>query len=110
MKYYVITQTNVGGIFINPARNIIVEAENADEANELVVQYERPDLDCECCMGNRWEYVSDEDDRDMIDEDHLNKILLGVVMDNNYILPKVPSEINDYRIIYANGRVVDIKE
>jgi len=58
MNYYLYRQNNSGGFFAAPAVNVIVRAENADEADRLAqevgVYYDHDYLtDCECC-GTRW--------------------------------------------------------
>lgn len=58
LKYYVFHQNNTGGVFIAPAKNIIVKAENIELANKKAEEYgvyfdEAYEIDCECC-GTRW--------------------------------------------------------
>lgn len=62
-KYYVFHQNNTGGIFENPAKNVIVKAESIEEANKIaesngVYFDENYDIDCECC-GTRWNSATD---------------------------------------------------
>lgn len=64
--FYTFSQNNSGGHFNSP-RYVIVEADNAQEANERafdsgLVYFNgvRLGRDCECC-GNRWERCSEGD-------------------------------------------------
>lgn len=56
MSFYRYRQNNSGGIWTEPAINVIVEAGSADEANdraETLGVYFGGAGDCSCC-GNRW--------------------------------------------------------
>lgn len=60
MKFFHFRQNNSGGIFKGPAQNVVVEAENAVDANKRVLDVEgvyfdgcSEGVDCPCC-GDRW--------------------------------------------------------
>ena len=62
MPFYTYDQNNSHGIFKEPAHYVIVEADNAVEADAIAIQhgvYFDPDFnrDCECC-GQRWTPMS----------------------------------------------------
>lgn len=67
--FYTFVQNNSGGVFIEPAHYVIVEADSADEANERALDVGiyfngiSGGHDCECC-GDRWYPVSDADAED----------------------------------------------
>lgn len=61
MVFYVFSQNNSGGSFINPAIVVAVEAQSADEANrkaEKIGVYFDSERDCPCC-GSRWDAVDE---------------------------------------------------
>ena len=65
MRYYNYRQNNSGGYFAAPAVNVIVPAENAEEANAKVLAadigvYFGGSGDCPCC-GDRWYELSDDE-------------------------------------------------
>ena len=66
MSYYIFEQNNSGGVFVEPAVQVVVEATCEYEAVKVAISngiYFDPELkiDCECC-GPRWNdpYPSDE--------------------------------------------------
>jgi len=66
MTYYVFEQNNSGGVFVEPAVQVVIQASSEDEAVKVAVSnglYFDPEfeVDCECC-GPRWSdpYTSDE--------------------------------------------------
>lgn len=104
--FYYFSQNNSGGSFDDSlGYGIIVEADNADEANDIAeskgVYFNgcETERDCSCC-GDRWYPVSDRDATDMpmiYNEKHTNcgpDVL-------NYKLPTP--------IFYKDGRVVNFK-
>lgn len=63
--FYVYRQNNSGGSFLPPAVNVIVEADNAAEADTIadgVGIYFNGEGDCPCC-GYRWSEADEEWDR-----------------------------------------------
>jgi hypothetical protein len=95
MKFFHFSQNNSGGSFTGPAKHVVVEAENASDANdraESVGVYFNgcnEGLDCSCC-GDRWY-------RQWLDEagDDVPMVYGDPVLFNNgenYIL-----------VVYANG-------
>jgi len=93
VSFYLYRQNNTGGTFTGPAIIYIVEADSAEQANELALQDiyfdgkdldeetgELVDVDCDCC-GYRWERAEEGyykyesiDDPEIINmEDHLEK-------------------------------------
>lgn len=59
--WYKYRQNNSGGIFLEPAINVIVEADSDGEAQgkaEEVGVYFDPFSDCQCC-GPRWDDWAD---------------------------------------------------
>ena len=63
-KFYLFNQNNSGGIFIEPAEHVFIEAKNYEEANEIAQQkglYFGGLGDCECC-GDRWYELYSETD------------------------------------------------
>ena len=66
MPFYTFRQNNSGGWFDAPAIALVIEADNADEANDIAqkdhgVYFDDDyDIDCECC-GNRWYRVTEWD-------------------------------------------------
>jgi hypothetical protein len=87
--FFSFNQNNSGGSFIGP-HVVIVEAETADEANEIAVAkagvYFDGAGDCECC-GRRWSETWDD----------------GADVPSNYGDPVEASEF--VQIIYADGRI-----
>lgn len=65
MAYYTFVQNNSGGFYRGPLY-FIVEASDADEANEVAESYGvyfdgcEKEEDCECC-GDRWSRVYESD-------------------------------------------------
>ena len=58
MSFYTFRQNNSGGTFTLPAINVSVEADSADEANDIAESHgvyfdDNCEVDCECC-GQRW--------------------------------------------------------
>lgn len=94
MKFFHFSQNNSGGSFTGPAKHVVVEAENASDANyraESVGVYFNgcnEGLDCSCC-GDRWY-------RQWLDEagDDVPMVYGDPVQFNgeNYVL-----------VVYANG-------
>ena len=65
MSFYTFRQNNSGGAFTSPAINVFVEADSADEANDIAESYEvyfddDYDFDCKCC-GQRWSRADEWD-------------------------------------------------
>ncbi len=63
MSYFEFHQNNSGGSFTTPAINVIVKADNAEQANAIALAngiYFDPEfeIDCDCC-GNRWSEADD---------------------------------------------------
>jgi len=73
MKLYQFRQNNTGGSFTGPAISVYIEADNAEDANNIALDNDiyfdgvDEDMDCECC-GDRWYRVSERDAYDAIDE------------------------------------------
>ena len=74
MKFFTFVQNNSGGVFSGPAQYVIVEAANAEDANDraeavglyfdgAVEDADGYSRDCPCC-GSRWhrQYADDEGD------------------------------------------------
>ena len=65
-KYYLYEQNNSGGVFTEPAKNVIVKASSYSEANRIAEENgvyfdEEYNIDCDCC-GMRWsKHDSNED-------------------------------------------------
>ena len=58
MSFYTFRQNNSGGMFGLPAINVLVEADSANEANDIAELHgvyfdDDYEVDCECC-GQRW--------------------------------------------------------
>lgn len=59
MSFYTFSQNNSGGSFKEPAEWVIVEADNAEQANSIAQQNGiyfdgvQKGTDCKCC-GDRW--------------------------------------------------------
>ena len=64
MAFFTFTQNNSGGFYTKPAKFVIIEAENPDEANSIAedngVYFNgcSNGNDCECC-GDRWYRTED---------------------------------------------------
>ena len=63
MSFYTFRQNNSGGALRLPAINVSVEADSADEANDIAESHgvyfdDDYDIDCECC-GQRWSRVTE---------------------------------------------------
>jgi hypothetical protein len=73
-KFYCFRQNNSGGQFIGE-RDLIIEAESAEEANEIAldngVYFDgvEESIDCDCC-GDRW-YRVEEHECDVRDFPHV---------------------------------------
>jgi len=72
MGFFTFSQNNSGGSYDGDFRYIIIQARNADWANDLALDHGiyfdgvRKGYDCECC-GDRW-YRADEGDATDIPE------------------------------------------
>lgn len=59
MPFFHYSQNNSGGHFYGPARHVVVEADNAQEANDRAQEHDvyfdgvHAGVDCRCC-GDRW--------------------------------------------------------
>ena len=65
MSFYTFRQNNSGGAFSLPAINVSVEADSADEANDIAESHgvyfdDDYEVDCACC-GQRWSRVTEWD-------------------------------------------------
>ncbi len=64
MRFYHFSQSNSGGWYSIPAKEVFIEAVNAVEANEIALQNGiyfdgvAKGIDCDCC-GDRWYPVDD---------------------------------------------------
>lgn len=73
MSFFTYRQNNSGGHFCGPAKYVIIEADNADEANRIAEDHDiyfngcMTGSDCPCC-GDRWHEcdASDAKDQPMI--------------------------------------------
>jgi len=71
--FFLFRQNNSGGFFIPPAKFVIVEADNAKEANAIALEHGVYfngvvlEIDCACC-GDRFSRVEDYEAYDSIDE------------------------------------------
>lgn len=62
-KFYLFDQNNSGGVFIDPAIQVYVEADSPEEANERAEYFgvyfdPECEMDCRCC-GSRWYEASE---------------------------------------------------
>lgn len=102
--FYHYSQNNSGGVFCEPAGEVIVEADSRDEANDIAVEYGvyfngcATGYDCSCC-GDRWyEPWEDEgtDKPEIYGEDpRKNDFYSGIERDG----------IVNCMIIYKNGLI-----
>lgn len=72
MPIYRFHQNNSGGFFKEPAINVFIHADSADEANSIAVMEgiyfdDDCEIDCDCC-GQRWYRASEWDIVDEIEE------------------------------------------
>jgi hypothetical protein len=96
MKFFTFVQNNSFGVYDGPAQYVVVEAENAKDANNrafvLGVYFDGCDsgIDCPCC-GDRW-------CRQWYDED-------GNDVPCYYGDPLIFDEpgVNTFLVVYANG-------
>lgn len=69
MSFFTYRQNNSGGYFYGPAKYVIIEADNADEANRIAEDHDiyfngcMTGMDCSCC-GDRWYPCDDSDAED----------------------------------------------
>ncbi len=69
LKYFTFVQNNSGGTFQGPAPYVIIEAENAEHANELAEENGlyfdgcSDGRDCNCC-GDRWRRTYETEGKD----------------------------------------------
>lgn len=87
--FYTYRQNNTGGSFTKPAINLVIEAEDASEADLIAVEagaYFDPEytIDCECC-GQRWYRAGDWDKRLTL-EDALEEIY-----ESSYATKNIPN-------------------
>ncbi len=85
-KFFTFIQNNSGGSFRSPATYVIIEAQNASEANSLAetvgVYFNgcRSGLDCDCC-DDRWYSKYEEDKGDdlpaIYDKDAREEAIMG---------------------------------
>ncbi len=77
-KFFLYSQNNSGGFFDqldNGSHDLIVEANTANEANDIATEYGiyfngcDSGADCDCC-GDRWYAQDDSDAYDTIEEIH----------------------------------------
>lgn len=115
LKYFTFRQNNSGGSFVdgdNVAIYVIVEARDADEANDIAeskgVYFDGSDagIDCECC-GDRWSPVHDADGMS-VPSVYGQPITFGVSNTNE---PWEPNMLRDGMVIhYHDGRRYKIGE
>ena len=91
-KYYVFSQNNSGGTFIEPAKNVIIKASSAEEANNIAQSHgiyfdDNYEQDCECC-GVRWDRANQYFSYASIDE-----------AKNNIYSSDFDKEIPDFMIV-----------
>jgi hypothetical protein len=66
MAFYHFHQNNSGGVLLEPACEVFIEADTPEEANAIGLESGiyfdgvEQDYDCECC-GDRWYQVSEYD-------------------------------------------------
>lgn len=69
MKFFTYSQNNSGGRFSGPAQYVIVQADDADDANAIAQDNDvyfdgcSTGSDCPCC-GDRWYMCDDSDGTD----------------------------------------------
>lgn len=93
MKFFHFNQNNSGGSFTGPANHVVVEAENAYDANyraESEVYFDGCDdgLDCPCC-GDRWSRQWSDETGDDVPMVYGSPVLFN---GENHVL-----------VVYANG-------
>jgi hypothetical protein len=101
--FFTYRQNNSGGVFAEPAKFLIVEASNADEADARATDYGAyfngvdNDIDCGCC-GDRWHnaYSNDGDARPTICGEHAEAYVDTI--------PSLRGGIPLTCIVYADGR------
>lgn len=77
--FYEFNQNNSGGFFLEPAKDVFVEADSPAEANEIFESIEGcyfdPEFnrDCECC-GHRWYPKQDPESTDYTLEEIMERI------------------------------------
>lgn len=100
---YEYRQSNSGGSFDSGdglALNVLIEAKNADQANEIAYEIGIDGSDYNCC-GDRW-YEADEDDRYETMED----VWKGVT--NSSLRLNRVFNANPLAIHYLDGRVIEM--
>lgn len=78
MAFFTYSQNNSGGVFCEPAKYVIIEADSADEANRIAedngLYFDgcMTGSDCSCC-GDRWyrAYDGEGEDKPMIYSDEI---------------------------------------
>lgn len=97
-SFYYFTQNNSGGVFIEPAVDVVIEAEDPDFAN---YRAEREGLyfdgcdsgdDCSCC-GDRWSRQWSTDEGDSVPSTYG----IPVILDN------VPVDEQTVLVVYIDG-------
>jgi hypothetical protein len=95
MKFFNFTQNNSFGVDDPPAKVVVVEAENAEDANKRVLEVDGvyfdgcdSGVDCPCC-GDRWSSKWSDD--------------LGDDVPSLWGDPLEFAEDGDVLIVYANG-------
>lgn len=93
MAFFTFHQNNSGGSFFGP-EYVIIEADSADEANEIAMDHDvyfdgvHHGNDCPCC-GDRWYPVDDDD-----------------ATDKPEIYGKDPAEHTNYRGVQPEVKIV----
>lgn len=96
-KFFFYRQNNSGGSFTSPAKFVIVEAKDADDANRRAEEkglYFDGSMDCSCC-GNRWSEAYGDEGTDM--PEIYSTPAKEFTVDSDYFK-------DDAVIFYADGR------
>lgn len=98
-KFYYFRQCNSGGKFTEPAVAVVIEAEDAEDANRrarsqgLLLDEVGPD-DCSHC-GSRWDSITEDETFDMIEFDETPEPTSTYDRDG----------VADMVVYYTNGQV-----
>ena len=109
--FFEFRQNNSGGIFIQPAINVIIEADSAEDANTRAVDFGlyfdgcSDGRDCSCC-GDRW-YPQWNEDGDKRPSHYGEKIDLRTGTYKKYGVLDIDwgsEEVPNFLILFKDGR------
>lgn len=101
-KFFTYSQNNSGGVYYGPAQYVIIEADNADNADDIAREHDiyfngcATGMDCSCC-GDRWSHQWEEGTD--------SPEIYGKAPDEFDFMWDCPDGVPNYIIIHNDGKV-----